>query len=64
MLYVYSFDEAFAAIRSAHIIDLNQWYPDGSSMHQMCIVSGSEEVLLIDNVAQARVFSLITQQFR
>ncbi|KAL1696787.1 hypothetical protein GGG16DRAFT_43139 [Schizophyllum commune] len=64
MLYVYSFDEAFAAIRSAHIIDLNRWYPDGTSMHQMCIASGSEEVLLIDNVAQARVFSLITQQFR
>ncbi|KAL1748220.1 hypothetical protein HDZ31DRAFT_71777 [Schizophyllum fasciatum] len=64
LLHVYSFDEAFSALRSAYIIELKPWYSEGTSIHQSCLVGGSEEILLIDASGQARVFSLITQQFR
>lgn len=64
LLHVYAFDEAFQTLRSAHIVELKPWYSEGTSIHQSCIVSGSEEVLLIDMSGQARIFSLVTQQFR
>jgi len=33
-------------------------------MTHMTIVAGSQEILLVDSTGQARIFSLITQQFR
>ena len=44
--------------------DLSQWYEQGISVKHACFVSDSEEVLLIDSGAQARIFSLDTRQFR
>lgn len=64
LLHIYAFDETFASIRSAHVVELKPWYNGETSIHQTCLVSGSEEVLLIDVSGQARIFSLVTQQFR
>lgn len=63
-LHVYALDEDLKSIKSAHIVELNKWYSEGTSIHQMCMVSCSEEVLVIDVSGQARIFSLISQQFR
>ena len=52
----------FQAFGSA--IDLHPRYSDVVSIRRACFVSGSEELLLVDSQAQARVFSLVTLQFR
>ncbi|KAF8550994.1 hypothetical protein OG21DRAFT_1543721 [Imleria badia] len=65
LLHVFVFDDArgFQALRSA--IDLHPWYGDESvSICLACFVSGSEELILVDSHAQARVFSFVTLQFR
>jgi len=65
LLYIFQFDEAFAALQSwAHPVDLNRWYDAGPAVIHMCFVCGNEELLLVDNHGQARIFSLITQQCR
>ncbi|KAF8428935.1 hypothetical protein L210DRAFT_3623712 [Boletus edulis BED1] len=64
-LHVFVFDDVrgFQALGSA--IDLRQWYAnDALSIRRACFVSGSEELALVDSLAQARVFSLVTLQFR
>jgi hypothetical protein len=63
-LHVFVFDDVrgFQALGSA--INLHPWYNDASSIRLACFVSGSEELLLVDSQAQARVFSLVTLQFR
>ena len=45
-------------------IDLHQWYTEVLSIRHACFVSGSEELVLVDSHSQARVFSLVTLQFR
>ena len=43
---------------------LSQWYERDASILHACFVTGNEEVLLVDSYARARVFSLVTRQFR
>ncbi|KAJ7722958.1 hypothetical protein B0H16DRAFT_345238 [Mycena metata] len=45
-------------------LDLKPWYVTGTSVVQSCFVCGCEEILFVDTSGQARIFSLITQQFR
>lgn len=45
-------------------MNLTQWYSEGTSICHSCFVCGSEEILLVDTGGRARVFSLVTQQFR
>ncbi|KAF8548217.1 hypothetical protein OG21DRAFT_1449416 [Imleria badia] len=63
-LHVFVFDNTrgFQALGSA--INLHPWYSDGLSIRRGCFVSGSEELVLVDSQAQARVFSLVALQFR
>jgi hypothetical protein len=66
-LHVFVFDDVrgFQALGSAH--DLNPWYSDAFttlSIRRACFVSGSEELVLVDSQAHARVFSFVTLQFR
>ncbi|KAJ7231899.1 hypothetical protein B0H12DRAFT_204922 [Mycena haematopus] len=64
-LYIYVFDETFSSLEAwGSILDLKPWYSAGTFVAQSCFVCGSEEILFIDTSGQARVFSLITQQFR
>ncbi|KIM52559.1 hypothetical protein SCLCIDRAFT_549343 [Scleroderma citrinum Foug A] len=45
-------------------INLNQWYSEGASIRHACFISRSEELLLVDSRNQAKIFSLVTMQFR
>ncbi|KAG8219200.1 hypothetical protein J3R82DRAFT_13 [Butyriboletus roseoflavus] len=64
LLNIFVFDDArgFQALGSA--IDLRQWYSEVVSIRHACFVSGSEELALVDSHSRARVFSLVTLQFR
>ncbi|KAI5998937.1 hypothetical protein F5J12DRAFT_724706, partial [Pisolithus orientalis] len=61
-IFVYDDTRGFQALGSS--INLNAWYNEGISIRHACFVSGSEELLLVDSQAQARVYSLVTMQFR
>ncbi|KAI0052043.1 hypothetical protein FA95DRAFT_1618925 [Auriscalpium vulgare] len=64
-LFIYVFDEIFATLHAlGPVIDLRPWYQPGTVITHACFICGSEEILLIDSSNQARVFSLIMQQFR
>ena len=64
LLHIFLHDDTrgFQALGSA--TNLYPWYGDGLSIHHACFVSGSEELLLVDSQARARIFSLVTLQFR
>ncbi|KAG8693956.1 hypothetical protein FRC09_010163, partial [Ceratobasidium sp. 395] len=64
-LSVYIFDEQFSGLRSrGSSVPLKGWYDAEVRIEKVCFVSGKEEVCLIEDTGRARVFSLITQQFR
>ncbi|KAG1805444.1 uncharacterized protein BJ212DRAFT_1391820 [Suillus subaureus] len=65
LLHIFVYDDnrvGFQANGSA--INLTQWYPEGTSIAHACFICGGEELLLVDTLAQARVYSLTTMQFR
>ena len=62
-LHMFVFDEELKSLRGLKTpFDLLPFYLPGVSITHACFVHGSEEILLIDSSAQARVFSLITLQ--
>ncbi|KAG8792428.1 Vacuolar protein sorting-associated protein 13A [Ceratobasidium sp. 428] len=64
-LSVYIFDEQFNGLRSrGSSVPLKGWYDAEVRIEKVCFVSGKEEVCLIEATGRARIFSLITQQFR
>jgi hypothetical protein len=64
-MHVFVFDENFGSLRAmGGAVPLGQWYQSGVSISHICFVSGSEEVLLVDSDAQARIFLLIRLLFR
>lgn len=64
-LYVFVFDENYGTLSAVgSAVNLSMWYAQGLDLLHICFVCGSEEILLIDSSAQARIFSLITLQFR
>ena len=59
------FDESYASLQGmGSAVNLSPWYDSAVVIKYMQFVSGSEEILFIDDLARARVFSLVTQQFR
>ncbi|KAJ7180916.1 hypothetical protein C8R46DRAFT_595271 [Mycena filopes] len=64
-LHIFVFDETFNSLQAwGTSLDLKPWYPSGTSVVKSCFVCGCEEILFVDTSGQARIFSLITQQFR
>lgn len=63
-LNIFVHDESRGFTASASAINLNSWYREGTTIKKACFTSGSEELLLVDSHAIARVFSLTTMQFR
>ena len=62
-LHRFVFDEGFKSLRGLGTpFDLSPFYNPEAFITHACFVHGSEEILLIDSDAQARVFSLITLQ--
>ncbi|KAJ7698920.1 hypothetical protein B0H17DRAFT_1049693 [Mycena rosella] len=65
LLHIYVFDENYDSLQGwGSSLDLKPWYPAGTFVSQSCFVCGCEEILFIDTSGQARIFSLVTQQFR
>ncbi|KAJ7117660.1 hypothetical protein C8R44DRAFT_791229 [Mycena epipterygia] len=65
LLYIYVFDENFNSLQAwGSSLDLKPWYAPGTFVSQSCFLCGCEEILFIDTSGQARIFSLVTQQFR
>ncbi|KAF8607199.1 hypothetical protein BDV93DRAFT_591195 [Ceratobasidium sp. AG-I] len=62
---VYVFDESFSSIRGrGSPLPLKSWYDTHVHIQNMCFVSGSEEICLVEDSGRARILSLVTQQFR
>lgn len=47
-------------------INITQWFGEGAipEMQHIVFLSGTEELLLVDKAGLARIFSLVTEQFR
>ena len=63
-LNVFVHQESRGFTASTSTINLNTWYSEGTTIKKACFTLGSEELLLVDSQAIARVFSLTTMQFR
>ncbi|KAG2347680.1 hypothetical protein BDR05DRAFT_927599 [Suillus weaverae] len=63
-LHIFVFDDTLGFQANGSAINLTQWYPEGTSINHACFICGGEELLLVDTLAQARVYSLTTMQFR
>ena len=60
-LHMLQFDEELKVLRKFGApIDLLPFYTLGVFITHTCFVHGSEDILFIDSIAQARIFSLIT----
>lgn len=64
-LHLMVFDESYGSLNPyGSITNLRAWYLNGEKAKLACFVPGAEELLIIDNTMHARIFSVITQQFR
>jgi len=63
-------DEHFLSLQSRSAdIELRRWLSGGNEDDHIFVVSvtflsGSEEIVIVDNVGTERIFSLVTEQFR
>ncbi|KAF8840166.1 hypothetical protein BDN67DRAFT_968994, partial [Paxillus ammoniavirescens] len=64
-LHIFVYDDGRRSMQArGTAIALSRWYQEGVHPRHACFICGSEELLLIDTQAHARVFSLVTLQFR
>jgi len=66
-LHVFVFDETFKTLQGQGSgINLAPWYSQAAdtSITHIAFVCGAEEVAFVDSSAQARIFSLVSMQFR
>ncbi|KAG1840861.1 hypothetical protein C8R48DRAFT_739797 [Suillus tomentosus] len=64
LLHIFVHDNTRGFQASGSAINLTQWYGEGVSIIHACFICGSEELMLVDSLAQARIYSLTTMQFR
>ncbi|KAI6101022.1 hypothetical protein EDD16DRAFT_1716799 [Pisolithus croceorrhizus] len=58
LLHIFVHDDARGLRAQGSSINLNPWYNEGTFICHSCFVGGSEELLLVDSQAQARIYSL------
>ena len=64
-LHTFEFDEAFETLQGRGTpVVLSGWYDSAVSIKQLEFVNGTEELLFVDDLCRARIFSLVTLQFR
>ncbi|KIK82025.1 hypothetical protein PAXRUDRAFT_832450 [Paxillus rubicundulus Ve08.2h10] len=64
-LHIFVYDDGRRLMQArGTAISLSKWYREGIFPRHACFICGSEELLLVDTQARARVFSLVTLQFR
>ncbi|KAG2116832.1 hypothetical protein DEU56DRAFT_984881 [Suillus clintonianus] len=64
LLHIFVYDDTLGFQANGSAINLTQWYLEGALINHACFICGGEELLLVDTLAQARVYSLTTMQFR
>ncbi|KAI0698512.1 hypothetical protein C8T65DRAFT_697822 [Cerioporus squamosus] len=64
-LHTFAFDQKYTSLqgRGSHV-NLSTWYDSPVTIKHMEFVSGMEELLFVDDLSRARIFSLVSQQFR
>ncbi|KAG8744091.1 hypothetical protein FRC10_010772 [Ceratobasidium sp. 414] len=61
---VYYVDDGFKDIKArGPALYLKQWYENQLDVQNICFVSGSEELCLVESSGRVRILSLITEQF-
>ena len=45
-------------------MNLRQWYTDIPKIRSLLFVSGTDDLALVENGGNVRIFSLVTQMFR
>lgn len=64
-LVAFVFDERFVNIHTlGSEFDLSLWYAPGTRISHVSFATGREEILLVDSSGLARIFSLVTLQFK
>ncbi|KZV72346.1 hypothetical protein PENSPDRAFT_649928, partial [Peniophora sp. CONT] len=64
-LAAFVFDEHFVNIHTlGSEFDLSPWYAPGTRICHVAFATGREEILLVDSTGLARLFSLVTLQFK
>ncbi|KAF8321130.1 hypothetical protein DL93DRAFT_2224184 [Clavulina sp. PMI_390] len=68
-LYSFSIDERFLSIQARSEVDLRHWLSSAAMSESpmvtsMLFINGSEELVITDDAGHARIFSLVTEQFR
>ncbi|KAF9231472.1 hypothetical protein BU15DRAFT_68308 [Melanogaster broomeanus] len=64
-LHIFVYDDGRKSMQARGTeIHLSKWYQEEIYPCHACFICGTEELLLIDTQAHARVFSLVTLQFR
>ena len=62
---VFVFDERFTLLSArGSPIQLRRWYEEIPSLRSLLFIAGTEELCLIECSGRARIFSLVTEQFR
>lgn len=66
MLHFFVFDETFSVLQGYSApVDLRSWYDSQTVIKHAALRPGtSDELLLVDESLQARIFSLATRSFR
>ena len=65
--YVYEYANGRGVIMPHRApINITRWFDDGAipEMQHIAFLSGTEDLLLVDKTGLARIFSLVTEQFR
>jgi len=64
--YAYEYSNTGAIMPHGAPINITRWFDDGAipEMQHIVFLSGTEELLLVDKAGLARIFSLVTEQFR
>lgn len=63
-LFLFAFDEDNRLRGLRNTVELSGWYEPGTVLSHAMFLSGQTEELVAVDGARARIFSLVTQQFR
>lgn len=62
-IYVYDTDAKAIGARGA-AINITKWYSNTPEFSHLEFVAGTEELLLVERTGTARIYSLVTENFR
>lgn len=64
-LHSFVFDENYTQLQGqGSTINLRPWYTEIPKFHNMLFVAGTDDLALVEDTGNVRIFSLVTQMFR